>query len=444
MGSIIAFLEEHFVPIAGRIGSQRHLVAVRDGFVAIMPLILVGALAVLINSFPIPAYQEFMTNLFGDTWRSFGGNLWNGTFAVMALLVTFSTSYNLAKSYNADGLAAGLVSFGSLIMLYSASDKDWAIPFGFLGAQGLFVALFVALVATEIFVRLAGNPKLIVNMPEGVPPAVAKSFAALIPSIIVLAVFCIIKVLTVAMGIPNIHEAIFIAIQKPISGLADHPGSAMLVAFLVHILWFFGLHGTNILGPLLNAVYLPAINDNIAALQANLPIPHIVTMPFFDAFVWMGGAGCTFGLVIALFIAGKRKSNRSIAQLSAAPVAFNINEPMMFGMPIVLNPIYLIPFVLTPLILTLTTYAAISSGIVPRTIAMMPWTTPPVIGGFLVTGSVMGALLALVNLVIAVVIYIPFIVMGERYEAKLEKAEKEAEERNADASAGSHNNTFKA
>lgn len=434
MGSIIAFLEEHFVPIAGRIGSQRHLVAVRDGFVAIMPLILVGALAVLINSFPIEAYQKLMNDIFGETWKSFGGNLWNGTFAVMALLVTFSTSYSLAKSYNADGLAAGLVAFGSVIMLYSPSDKDWAIPFGFLGAQGLFVALFVALLSTEIFVRLAGNPKLIIKMPEGVPPAVAKSFAALIPSIIVLAVFCLIKILTVAAGIPNIHEAIFHAIQAPIAGLADHLGSALLVAFLVHMLWFFGLHGTNILGPLLNAVYLPAINDNIAAFQAGQAVPHIVTMPFFDAFVWMGGAGCTFGLVAALFIAGKRKSNRSIAQLSAAPVAFNINEPMMFGMPIVLNPIYMIPFILTPLILTITTYFAISTGLVPRTIAMMPWTTPPVIGGFLVTGSVMGALLALVNLVIAVVVYIPFIIMGERYEEKAEQAAKEAEAKGADRS----------
>lgn len=428
MGSIIAFLEKNFVPIAGRVGSQRHLVAVRDGFVAIMPLILVGALAVLINSFPIDAYQNTMKAIFGgDTWKSFGGNLWTGTFAVMSLLVTVSTAYNLAKSYNADGLAAALVSFGSLAMLYSGSEKDWAIPFAFLGAQGLFVALFVAIIATEIFVKLAGNPKLIIKMPDGVPPAVAKSFASLIPSIVVLTVFGLFKCLTVSIGIPNIHDAIFKAIQAPIAGLADQLGSAMLVAFLVHLLWFFGLHGSNILGPLLNAVYLPAINDNIAAFQAGQTVPHIVTMPFFDAFVWMGGAGCTFGLVVAIFIAGKRKSNRSVAQLSAAPVTFNINEPMMFGMPIVLNPIYLIPFILVPVLLTITTYLAISMGIVPRTIAMMPWTTPPVIGGFLVTGSVMGALLALINLAISIVIYIPFVIMGERYEERAEQEAKDAE-----------------
>ncbi|VBB05159.1 phosphotransferase system eiic [Lucifera butyrica] len=420
MGKIINFLEKYFVPFAGRMGSQRHLVAIRDGFVAIMPLILVGALAVLINSLPVPAYQNLMTDIFGKSWKSFGGNLWTGTFAVMSLLVVVSTSYSLAKSYDKDGLAAALVSFGSLIMLYNGSAKDWAIPFGFLGAQGLFVALFAALIATELFVRLMGNPKLIIKMPAGVPPAVGKSFAALIPSVVVLTLFGIVRCLTTAFGVPDIHQAIFKAIQAPISGLADHMGSAILVAFLVHILWFFGLHGTNILGPILNAVYLPAINDNIAAFQAGQPIPHIVTMPFFDAFVWMGGAGTTISLIIALFIAGKRKNNRSIAKLAAAPAVFNINEPMMFGLPIVLNPIYLIPFVLSPVVLTIITYTAIASGLVPRTIAMMPWTTPPVIGGFLVTGSLAGGLLALMNLVIGVIIYIPFIILSERYENKAE------------------------
>lgn len=428
MGAVIKFLETYFVPIAGKFGSQRHLVAVRDGFVSITPLILVGALAVLINSFPIDAYQHLMGAIFGgENWKSFGGNLWTGTFAVMSLLAAISTSFHLARFYKADSLAAALLTFGCLLMLYAPSAKDpGALPFTFLGAQGLFVSLFTALIATEIFVHLAGNPRLIIKMPAGVPPAVAKSFAALIPSMAVLALFGLLKCILVTVGVTDLHQAIFQLIQAPISGLADQYGSALLVAFLVHILWFFGLHGTNILGPLLNAVYLPAINDNIAAFQAGQPIPHIVTIPFFDAFVWMGGAGCTIGLVAAIFIAGKRKANRSIAKLGAAPIAFNINEPIMFGMPIVLNPIYLIPFVLTPLVLATTTYVAISTGIVPRTIAMMPWTTPPIIGGFLVTGSVMGALLAAVNLTISILIYIPFVIMGERYEAREEAARETA------------------
>lgn len=427
MGSVIEFLEKYFVPIAGRFGSQRHLVAIRDGFVAIMPLIIVGALGVLINSFPIPVYQDAMVSIFGKFWKNIGNNLSTGTFTIMALISVFSMSFSLAKSYEKDGLAASLVAFGCLFMLYSSSGSgnELAIPFAFLGAQGLFVSMFVALVSTELFCRLIGNPKFIINMPDGVPPAVAKSFAALIPSIIVLTIFCLLRSLTDALGVLNIHEAIFKAVQAPISGLADQMSSAVLVAFLVHILWFFGLHGTNVLAPLLNSVYLPAIADNIAAFQAGLPIPHIVTLDFFNAFVWMGGAGTTISLLIALFIAGKRKNNKSIAKLATAPSIFNINEPLMFGMPIVLNPIYLIPFVLTPVVLTIVAYLALSSGLVPRTIAMMPWTTPPIIGGFLVTGSIMGALLAIFNLIIGVLLYMPFVILGERYENKMEIAATE-------------------
>ncbi|EGO62647.1 PTS cellobiose transporter subunit IIC [Acetonema longum] len=413
MGTVISFLEKYFVPVAAKFGAQRHLVAIRDGFVAIMPLLTVGALAILINSFPVTAYQEFMTKIFGESWKSFGGNVWTGSYAIMSLVVVFSVSYSLAKSYEADGMAAGLVAFGALLMLYSGSEKDWAIPFSYLGAQGLFVALFAAIVSTEIFVKLMGNSKLVIKMPEAVPPAVAKSFAALIPSMVVIMLFALIQCILTAAGVTNLHEAIFKAIQAPISGFADQLGSAIFVAFLIHILWFFGLHGSNIILPLTNAVYLPNINNNIAAFQAGQSIPHIVTPPFFDAFVWMGGAGTTFSLVAALMIAAKRRDMKDITKLTAAPALFNINEPMLFGLPICLNPIYLVPFVLTPILLTITSYLAIAAGIVPRTIAMMPWTTPPVIGGFLVTGSVMGGLLALINIVIGILIYLPFVILAQ-------------------------------
>ncbi|HHV74956.1 PTS sugar transporter subunit IIC [Thermoanaerobacterium sp. R66] len=430
MKKIMSFLEKYFVPIAAKFGSERHLVAIRDGFAMIMPLILAGAFAVLINNLPIQAYQNFMVGIFGKSWTTFGGNLWNGTFAVMSIILVVSISYNLALSYESNGIGAGLVSFASLLMLYTPSAKDWAIPYAFLGAQGLFVSIIVALISTEIFVRLLGNPKLVIKMPEGVPPAVAKSFAALLPSLIVLSIWALFKSITVALGLTDIHQAIFNAIQAPLTGLADTLGSAIVVAFLIHFLWFFGLHGTNILGPILNAVYLPAINDNIAALKAGKAIPHIVTMPFFDAFVHLGGAGTTIGLIIAIYIASRRKKKRNemqnIANLAIAPGIFNINEPMIFGMPLVLNPIFFIPFILTPIILTIISYFAISLGIVPRTIAMMPWTTPPIIGGFLVTGSIRGAILALVNLIISVVIYLPFVLAAEKIEEKSNKTNEEA------------------
>lgn len=426
MQKLIDFLEKHFVPVAGKIGSQRHLVAIRDGFAVIMPLIIAGSLGVLINAFPIKAYQNFMIGIFGEGWTTFGANLSNGTMGLMSLLIVCTVSYNLAKSYDSDALSAAMISLGSLFMLYAPSLKDpGAIPRGFLGATGLFVALFVAFVTTEIFTRLMKSPKLVIKMPDGVPPAVSRSFAALFPGIIVLAIWAIFKCLLSVAGVESIHELIYTAIQAPLMGVADSLGSAILITFIVHILWFFGLHGTNILAPIFNTVYLTNANVNIEAFKAGGDIPHIVTSPFFDAFVHLGGAGATLGLVIAIFIASKRKEKKMVANLSAAPGIFNINEPMMFGLPIVLNAWLIIPFVITPIILTIITYFAMATGLVPRTIALMPWQTPPIIGGFIVTGSIRGALLAAFNLFLSIVIYIPFISIGEKMEAKKYRNEKQ-------------------
>lgn len=422
MKKIIEFLEKYFVPVAGRIGSQRHLVAIRDGFVAIMPLILVGSLAVLFNNFPIPGWADFMKGIFGEKWNSFGGTLWNGTFAIMSLLVVFTISYNLAKSYDQDGLMAGVVSFGALLMLYAGSAKDWALPFAYLGAQGLFVALFVALAATEIFVRLMRNKKLIIKMPDSVPPAVGRSFAALIPAFVTLVIFGALKIVLDVFGIPDIHKFIFDIIQQPLLGLAGTLGAALLVVFLVHLLWFFGLHGTNILLPITTALFLPLMEANVKAFQAGAAPQNIVTSSFFDTFVYMGGAGTSICLLAAMLLVGKREDNKAKAKLGIGPAAFNINEPVLFGVPLVLNPIYAIPFILTPLILTVVSYGAMAIGLVPKTIAVVHWTMPPIISGFLATGSIRGIILQLVNIAIGIIMYIPFVAVAEKHANELEVA----------------------
>lgn len=421
---------DKFVEIAGRIGSQRHLVAIRDGFVIIMPLMILGSMVILINNLPIDAYQDFMNMIFGgDKWKQFGGSVWNGTFAITALLVTFTIAYQLAKSYDSDGLSAGVVALASSITIMQPVAEGSGLPLVWAGAQGLFIAIITALISTELFVRLVGNKRLVMKMPASVPPAVSKSFAALFPAMITISIFGLVKVFTLVGGIPDIHQAFFDLIQSPVSKMANTLWSAIAIALIIHVLWFFGLHGSNIMEPVMQAVYLPAIEANAKALEAGQDIPYIVTKPFFDAFMYLGGTGATLALIIAVFIAGRRhKHYRNISGLGAAPSLFNINEPILFGFPIVLNPLLIIPFILTPVILTVFSYLMIASGIVPKTIAFIPWTTPPVIGGFLATGSWRGAGLALVNLVIAVLIYIPFIKVAERNEVKkleeLAKAEQ--------------------
>ncbi|SKC37412.1 PTS sugar transporter subunit IIC [Maledivibacter halophilus] len=445
MKSFISFLEKYFVPFAAKIGAQRHLVAIRDGFVAIMPLIIVGSLGTLVNNLGIPAYQSFMKNIFGPRWTLFGGNIWWGTFAIMSVFVAFTVAYNLAKSYDANPIAAGTISLCNYFMFIPQSINvaigekvgDIAVPaefvgkeieawgninWGFLNATSLFAALLIAIVSTEIFVRLSRSKKLTINMGENVPPAVAKSFASLLPVIIVVTIGSFASVFITLAG-SNLFTFINGLIQKPLLNLGSSLLGAILIPFFNQLLWFFGLHGGNILEPVQQMLNTPAITANVEALAAGKAAPYVYCKPFYDAFVAMGGSGTTISLVAAIFVASKRKHYRTLAGLSAGPGLFNINESMIFGMPIVLNPIFFIPFLLVPVVVSVVAYIAIAIGLVPAVTVAIPWTTPPILGGYLATsGSFAGAILSTVNLALAFLIYVPFIILAEKFEDKVEEA----------------------
>ena len=379
-------MENYFVPIASKIGSQRHLVAIRDGFATLTPVIMAGAFATLFNNLGFEPYQNFMNWLLPAGWKNFGGDIWTASFGIMSILVVFSVSYHLSRSYNKDGLAAGIVASAAAMMLYKTAE-DGTLPFTFLGAQGLFIALIVAIIATEIFVKLIGNPKLIIKMPDGVPPAVAKSFAALIPSIVAAGA----KELLIVLGLPDVHQALFNAIQAPLQGLAGSLGGVLVIVFMIHLLWFFGLHGSNIMAPIINALLLPLTLANTEAFANGQAPQNILNSQFIDSYVNLGGSGATIGLLIAIFIIGKRKSaqQKVIANLGTAPGLFNINEPVIFGMPLILNPIYFIPFILAPMVSTIIAYTLTYIGFAPKVVVMAGWT---------------------------ILIYIPFVIMAAKQE----------------------------
>lgn len=414
MKGLLNWFEEVFVPIAAKIGSQKHLVAIRDGFVAIMPLIIAGSFAVLINVFPIGAWTKFLDTTVGGYVRSTNGNIWTGTFMIMSYLVSFTIPYAFAKNKDSNALATGLLGFATFIILMPGMEEGWGLPNAWAGTSSLFVAIFNGLFVAELFTRLFGNDKLVIKLPEGVPPAVARAFAALLPTIITITVISVWKVVLVSgFEVTNLMQLVMDLIQKPLIGMANTLPAALAVAFFNHLFWFFGLHGSNILEPVMQALYLPALEANAAGTAS-----FIVTKPFFDAFVYMGGSGTTIALIAAIFVASKRRKDlRDIAKLGLAPGLFNINEPLIFGMPIVLNPVFFIPFIMTPVICTIIAYLFTAIGMVPVTTVMVPWTTPPVLGGYLATGgSIMGAILAMVNLVVAFVIYFPFVIIAEKMD----------------------------
>lgn len=423
MDKFMKWMEDHFVPIASKIGAQRHLVAVRDGFVTIMPLVIAGSFAVLINNLGFKPYQNFMDSILPANWKDFGGSIWNVTFGLMSLLIVCTISYNLAKSYDKDGMAASVVSLASFMVLNPQLifDKVATYRVDEFGAKGIFVAIIVALVATEIFVKLVGNPRLVIKMPDGVPPAVAKSFAALLPSIIVLVIATAIRFIFVGIGIDNIFDSVYEAIQRPLQGALGSFGGLIILILMQQIIWFFGLHGSNILAPVINAVLLPLLLENSKALEAGVVPTHIVNSQFLDSYINMGGSGTTIALLIAIFIAGRRsKQQMTIAKLAIAPGCFNINEPVIYGMPLVLNPIFLIPFILAPLASGCIAYFLTAVGFVPPVSIAVGWTTPPILGAMLSTNSVMGAVVAAICLVVAIIIYLPFVKIATNQELQQE------------------------
>ncbi|WP_077615782.1 PTS cellobiose transporter subunit IIC [Caenibacillus caldisaponilyticus] len=427
MGRFFGFFEEKFLPVAGRFGSQRHLVAIRDGFAGILPLIIIGSLAVLINNLPIQPFQDFMEHVFSEHWKNLGGYIWNGTFAIISLLVCFSVSYNLARHYKVDALAAGLVSVAALIILTPLVADGQGISLNWMSASGLFVSLIVGLLATEIFRKLS-QMNLVIKMPEGVPEAVSRSFASMIPAMIVLAIFGILQILFIDVIGTSVQDIIYKSIQAPFQHMAASLPGILAIEFTKSFLWFFGLHGSNILEPVIESVYLPSMQENIQLFNQGVSayqVPHIITKPFIDVFVAMGGIGTGLSLIIAIFIVGRSRQVRSIGKLGGPAALFNINEPIIFGIPVVLNPILFVPFLLVPLVNVTIAYCATSLGLVPRTVVMVPWTTPPIIGGYLATGgSLAGSILQLVNLAVGTFIYLPFLRMLDKQMLKNAPVEK--------------------
>lgn len=432
-----------FVNVASKVGAQRHLAAIRDGFASIMPIIIGGSIAhILILQIPLSLNptpgQAVMT------WRDLLNEhipwfvelclqVWWATFGILSLFAVFSIAYHLAKSYDGNGLAAGIIALSSYftfvpqvatVTIEEVSGGAWGlIQWNYTNAEGLFIAIIVALLSAELFTRLCRAKFLIIKMPDGVPPAVSKSFAALFPGIIT--IFAAATVNTIIMKISGGVNAfaLMAKVVAPLLKSVDSIGAAIGIVTLNQILWFFGLHGSNILEGFIQPISLQLVSENLVAYEAGAAVlPHIVTKPFLDAFVHLGGSGASLGLIIAILISSRSKALRTMGKLSIAPGIFNINEPVIFGMPIVLNLVYIIPFMLIPIILVLTSYFATKWGLVNRTVAQIPWATPPILSGWLVTGGDFRAIiLQIVNIAISILGYIPFVMIADRAEIIKEK-----------------------
>ena len=414
--------EQKFLSAANAFSTQRHINAVRNSFYKLMPLILIASFYVLINNVFFPLFAD---NAFIQSFKDVGDRVFRGTLGIMSLLSAFITAFYLAESYKEEGIFYGATALGCLVALLPGAPMVtvegvtggvWGIlTFADTSASGLFVAILTAIVSTELLRSFSKVKALLITLPDSVPPAVAKSFSALVPILLTFTIFSVFAyILNYAWG-TTLSNIITTTIQTPLVSIFQTPIGLMAVVVLKNLLWGFGLHGSFVLGPITEPTLLIAIQENIANIQAGLEPTFIVTKPFLDAFANFGGSGGTFGLILALLIFSKREDEKLIAKLSLTPGLFNINEPLMFGLPIVLNPVYMVPIIITPVVTTLIAYIATAMGLINKTIVLVPWTTPPVLSAYLATGNdIRAAILSMVLIVISTLIFAPFVMISNK------------------------------
>lgn len=404
------FLESKLMPIASKLAGIKSLIAIRDGITLAMPLIIIGSLFMVIASFPIPGWEAWLGDIGVD------GYLWKGvdsSFGLMGLVAVFGIARSFSNQQGKDGVNSGIIAISSFIMVtpFVSGEGGAGITMSLMGASGIFVAIIVGLISAAIFNWFVDN-NIQIKMPEGVPPAVIQSFAALLPGAAIITLWLVVFGVLDAFNLPNMHQIMQTVLGGPLSLLGGNIFGTMIVVGLNSLFWFVGLHGGNTINQLFSPTWLANLDANVAARQAGEALPHIITAPFMDNFVYMGGGGATLGLVIviALIARRKRSSKRSkiLAPLTLTPGLFNINEPTMFGLPVVLNVALIIPFILAPMVNALIAYFAMSSGLVPITYVAASWTMPPILSGFLATGSIMGSLLQVVLIIVDVLLYLPF------------------------------------
>ncbi|NRD79752.1 PTS cellobiose transporter subunit IIC [Bacillus sp. BRMEA1] len=436
MSKFNQMLEEKVMPVAGRIAAQKHLQAIRDGIILTMPFLIVGSLFLILAFLPINGYADFMTRTFGAAWMTKLLYPVSASFDIMALIAGFGIAYRLAEHYKVDALSAGAISIAAFVLATpyftmftpvgatKAIQVTGVLAFSYLGSKGLFVAMIIAILSTEIYRKIV-QKNLVIKMPDGVPPSVSKSFVALFPAFLVLFVVWILRLIIENTSFESLHNVVGQLLQKPLSSLGGSLAGALIAVFLVQLLWSMGLHGAAIVGGVMGPIWLAQTDANRLALQAGHALPNIVTQQFFDIFIYLGGSGSTISFALMMLFMAKSQQGKQLGKLAIGPGIFNINEPITFGAPIVMNPLLIIPFLITPLVLVLTTYIGMSIGFAPKTAGIaVPWTTPPIIGGYLATGgNIRGALMQVINLVVAFAIYYPFFRMWDKQNLKAEQGQ---------------------
>jgi PTS system cellobiose-specific IIC component len=409
-------LKKYLVPVAEKVEKQVHLQAVKEGMMSIVPIIIVGSLCLLSialkNMLPSGAAKDFIGNNLGVFMFPF-----NFTMGIISLYSAFFISMSLAKKYNLNYIEAAITAVIVQFIL-CAEVADGAIKTGYLDAQGLFVSILAAILVVEI-TRFMNKKNLVFRLPKEVPSIVSKSFNNLLPMIVCVILFTGLSVLVKNTTGQPLPKLVMTILAPAISSL-DSLAAVIVIILITQLLWFFGLHGPAITSSIWMPIAANYIAENAARIAAGQEAVHIFTIGFYYSFLQVTGSGITLGLVL-LMMFSKSKSFQSMGKVSIVPSIFGINEPVIFGTPIVMNPYMFIPFVFGPVLIGAMDFLAFSTGLIGKPIMEPPGFMPAGVGAFLLTLDWKAVIVCLGSIVLMTLIYYPFFKTMEKEQLKKEQ-----------------------
>ncbi len=429
-------LTEKLLVVANKIATQKHMCAIKNAFTALIPVIITGSFCTLITNVvcategngislgKLPGMQWLA--MFTD-WFSAANYATLNFFTVAAVVLI---GLELGKLNKMQGFMPGIIalcSFVSCLPSFVEVTKDEVtftvanvIGKDYTASRGLFLGIVIALVSVEIYTKLVKSGIMKINMPDSVPSNVSNSFNVLFPSMVTILICALFNFFTTKCLGMSLYTIIYTFLQTPLERVMQGLPGLLVLMFVAQAFWCIGIHGNQIIkpvrDPLLNAAIL-ANTDMVAQGIHDISKLNIINMSFWDTYMSLGGSGCTIGLVIAIFLLSRREDYRAIAKLEVAPAIFEINEPMTFGLPIVLNPLLVVPFIITPLVTGTFAYFMTKIGFAGVCVYAMPWTTPPILSAWLSTGGSLGAIITqIICIVMSILIYAPFVVLANKAE----------------------------
>lgn len=420
-----ATLTDRFTAVAAKIANITYLKILRDAFQVIMPMFILAGIGTLLNSVIFPALTNgsLLAKL-----QVFGTLISNATLNISAMLVAPMISYYLAKARKFDSpMSAVIVTIGSLFAIMpivnqatikgteKMAEVTGVVTFDKIGTNGMFAGIIIGFVATEIFIKLSKLKALKINLGQGIPPAVATSFELMIPIFITILIICLVSTLLVDLWNTSVIDFITMAIQKPLTKVGNSFIGFTFLFALANFVFSIGIHPSTITSSIMKAPLMVAMNENMTAAAAGRQAPNIINYSFRLVFGQMGGTGATLGLLIAILLFTKYKPFKQVSKLALAPAIFNINEPIVFGLPVVFNVSLMIPFVLGPIIGTTIGYVMTAIGFIKPLTVLIPWTIPPFVNGFLASGGDWKVVLVQIIIVaVHVILYLPFLKVSEK------------------------------